>query len=80
MTTVLIILSVIAIGFIIFKLEYKTKKLNIPEAPYKIEPIEVLTPKKTVTKKAASVDVIKKATPKKSVQGKNQTNKKSKEF
>lgn len=53
MTTVLIIIAaVIAVGFIIFKLESKPKKLNLPEAPEKIEPIVLEVKKKATVKKA----------------------------
>jgi hypothetical protein len=57
MTTVLIIIAVIAVGFIIFKLESKPKKLNTPEAPEKIEPIVLEVKKKAAVKKAAKSGV-----------------------
>ena len=65
MATLLIILAVIAIGFTIYKLESKSKKVKVPQAPEKIEPTPtpILTPKKAATKK--------------SVGGKNAANKKA---
>lgn len=57
MTTVLIILAVIAVGFIVYKLEKKPKKVNLPEAPEKIEPVEIVTHKSSSTPK-----VVKKST------------------
>jgi len=57
MTTVLIILAVIALGFIVYKLEKKPKELNLPEAPEKIEPIEITAAKSSLTTK-----VVKKST------------------
>ena len=66
MATVLIILAVIAIGFAIYKLESKSKKVEVPQAPEKIEPKPI-----AVVKKAAE--------PKKSAgAAKNTANKKTK--
>jgi hypothetical protein len=58
MTTVLIILAVIALGFIVYKLEKKPKELNLPEAPEKIEPLEVVVQN---TKSKAAPKVVKKS-------------------
>jgi len=67
MTTVLIILAVIAIGFIVYKLESKPKKVEVTQAPEKIEP----TP--------TPIPVVKKAAAKKSAgAAKNTTNRKTK--
>jgi hypothetical protein len=65
MATLLIILAVIAIGFIVYKLESKPKKVEVPQAPEKIEP----TP--------TPIPVVKKTAAKKSVGGKNAANKKA---
>jgi hypothetical protein len=66
MATVLIILAVIAIGFAVYKLESKSKKVEVLEAPEKIEPTPTPTP---TQKKVAAV--------KKSVGGKNAAKKKA---
>jgi len=58
MTTVLIILAVIVVGFIVYKLEKKPKELNLPEAPEKIEPLEAVV---LNTKSKAAPKVVKKA-------------------
>lgn len=59
MTTVLIILAVIAIGFIIYKLESKPKKVEVPQAPEKIEPTPtpIVAVKKATAKKSAGAAV-----------------------
>ena len=59
MTTVLIILAIIVIGFIVYKLEKKPKKINLPQAPDKIEPTPTPVAKKTATKKTSAVNVTK---------------------
>ena len=59
MTTLLIILAVIAIGFIVYKLESKPKKVEVTQAPEKIEPtpIPIAAEKKAATKKSAGAAV-----------------------
>jgi hypothetical protein len=66
MTTLLIILAVIAIGFTVYKLESKPKKVEVLQAPEKIEPTPTPTvaAKKTAKKSAGAA--------------KNTTNKKTK--
>lgn len=56
MTTLLIILAVIAIGFTVYKLESKSKKVEVPQAPEKIEPTPtpIVAAKKTAKKSAGA--------------------------
>ena len=56
MATLLIILAVIAIGFTVYKLESKSKKVEVPQAPEKIEPTPTPIPvvKKAAAKKSTS--------------------------
>lgn len=53
MATLLIILAVIAIGFAVYKLESKSKKVEVPQAPEKIEPTPIVVVKKATAKKSA---------------------------